>query len=79
MATLTVAAKAPFIPYSTIIASEFVKAETDVSLTVEFVDEKSVESGSDATAKLVVGEKTYSGELESLKGLAALILSFPVF
>ncbi|QFZ29007.1 putative glutamate-tRNA synthetase [Clavispora lusitaniae] len=75
MATLTVAAKAPFIPYSTIIASEFVKAETDVSLTVEFVDEKSVESGSDATAKLVVGEKTYSGELESLKGLAALIPS----
>lgn len=74
MATLTVAAKAPFIAYSTIIASEFVKAESDVSLTVEFVDEKSV-GEADATAKFVTAEKTYVGELEALKGLSTLIPS----
>lgn len=70
MATLTVAAKAPFIAYSALIASEFA-AEADFPVVVEIVDEKTAESGKDVTAKLTVGEKTYSGEPDILNAFAA--------
>lgn len=66
MATLTVAAKAPFIAYSALIAAEFAS-----SVTVEIVDEKSAESGKDVTAKLVSGGNTYSGEIDVLNALAS--------
>lgn len=69
MSSLTIAAKAPFIAYSALIAAEFAKAESN-TLAVEFVDEKSV--GKDATAEVKIDGKTYTGELDTLKALAAL-------
>lgn len=72
MATLTIAAKAPFIAYTPIIASGFVNSESDKSVTVEFVDDKSVESGKDVTAKFTNDGKTVEGELEAAQALIAL-------
>ncbi|SGZ58913.1 CIC11C00000000688 [Sungouiella intermedia] len=70
--SLTIAAKAPFIAYSAIIASEFESAESS-PITVDFVDDKAVEK--DATAKLVLGDKTYVGESEVLKAFGSLVPS----
>lgn len=72
MATLTVAAKAPFIAYTPIIASEFVNSENKHSVNVEFVDEKSVVSGKDVTAKFSNGSSTTEGELAAAQALIAL-------
>lgn len=73
MATLTIAAKAPFIAYSSIIAAEFAKAESSTDVTTVFVDQASVEKN--VTTKLEIGDKTYQGELEVLQGFATLAAS----
>lgn len=73
MATLTIAAKAPFIAYSSIIAAEFAKAESSTDVTTMFVDQASVEKN--VTTKLEIGDKTYQGELEVLQGFATLAAS----
>ncbi|GBL51446.1 glutamate-tRNA_ligase [Candidozyma auris] len=72
MATVTVAAKAPFIAYSAIIAAEFVNSTTDKAITVEFVDDKSVEAGKDATVKYAAHDKAVYGDIEVLNELTSL-------
>ncbi|GEQ67173.1 hypothetical protein JCM33374_g836 [Metschnikowia sp. JCM 33374] len=72
MPTLTVAAKAPFIAYSSIIASEFVKAESDASLAVEFVDEKTAHASSDVSVAFTIDDKVTAGEPDVLQVLASL-------
>lgn len=71
MPTLTIASKAPFIAYPSIIASEFVKAESKADLSVEYVDEKAVDS-SDATASFTIDGKLSAGEADVLQILASL-------
>lgn len=71
MATLTVAAKAPFIAYSAIIAAEFFNEESDSPLVVEFVDDKSVLADG-ATVSFSYNGKVTGGEAEVLKEIAQL-------
>lgn len=73
MPSLTVAAKAPFLAYSALIAAEFVKAESDVSIDIQYVDEKSAAAGSpDASAAFTVDDKVTAGEKDVLQILASL-------
>lgn len=69
MSTLTIAAKAPFIAYSALIAAEFANSESK-AVSTEIVDDKAVEK--DATAKVEIDGTTTVGELDTLKALAAL-------
>lgn len=73
---LTVAGKAAAIPYPTLIAVFFVNSsDTDVSIPVEFVDDKSVDKKIPSAIKLV----TPSGEtfIDQLDALDYLAQTFP--
>ncbi|QBM88944.1 glutamyl-tRNA synthetase [Metschnikowia aff. pulcherrima] len=72
MPTLTIAAKAPFLAYPAIIASEFVKADSGAEITLDIVDEKSAAAGADVSAAFTVDGKTTAGETEVLQVLASL-------
>lgn len=67
MPTLTVAAKAPFLAYASIIAANFV---TESEVTVEYVDEKA--TAGDAAASLKVDDKLIDGQSDVLQVLASL-------
>lgn len=71
MATLSVAAKAPFVAYSTLIAAEF----SATPVKVDLVDEKTVETGKDVTVRLSSGSHT-DGEAAVLKALGSEIAEF---
>ncbi|KAM9894669.1 hypothetical protein OXX79_008545, partial [Metschnikowia pulcherrima] len=72
MPTLTIAAKAPFLAYPAIIASEFVKADSGAEISLDIVDEKSAAAGADVSAAFTVDGKTTAGETEVLQVLASL-------
>ncbi|CAG89749.1 DEHA2F23012p [Debaryomyces hansenii CBS767] len=69
--SLTVAAKAPLVAYPSLIGVGFIDAsDSEISIPIEFVDEKTVDS-TDAGVKLVTPEgKTYSNQLDILNYLA---------
>ncbi|OBA16990.1 glutamyl-tRNA synthetase [Metschnikowia bicuspidata var. bicuspidata NRRL YB-4993] len=75
MLTLTVAAKAPFLAYASIIAAGFVRAESDVAVALEYVDDKSASASTDVSAVLTVDGQTTAGEPEILHVLASLVPS----
>lgn len=71
--SLSLASKAPFLAYPALIAVGFVNSsDNDVSIPVEFIDEKSVDSSNpNAIVKLVTPEgKTYFDQVEVLNYLA---------
>ncbi|KAK6460962.1 tRNA synthetases class I, catalytic domain-containing protein [Scheffersomyces coipomensis] len=71
--SLSIAAKATFVAYPVLIAVNVINDVVDeVSIPIEFVDEKSVDSSdADSSAKLVTPEgKTYSNQLDILNYLA---------
>lgn len=74
MSSLTVAAKAPFLAYSALIASEFAKAESE-AVSVEFVDDKSADSSKEVNVKLTQTGQTVLGEQKVLAALASGIPS----
>lgn len=69
---LTIAAKAPFVAYPTLIAVGFVNdSDNEISIPVEFVDEKSTD-GKDAAIKLTTPEgETYYSQLDALNYLSS--------
>ncbi|CCH44342.1 glutamyl-tRNA synthetase [Wickerhamomyces ciferrii] len=68
--TLTVAAKAPVVAYPALIAAQFVNAQSQDAVKIEFVDEKAVDK---ASAKLTKGDETVvDGEI-----LTKLASAFP--
>lgn len=75
MSTLTVAAKAPFIAYSSLIAAEFVKAETGADIAVQIVDEKTAVTLADVPVAFTAGDKTVQGDADVLQALASLVPS----
>ncbi|EGV64917.1 glutamate--tRNA ligase [Yamadazyma tenuis] len=66
--TLTIAAKAPAVAYSSVIAANLVNASSsDESINFEFIDEKDIEGDS---VKLTNDGKILVGQLAILNGLA---------
>ncbi|WLF81239.1 glutamate--tRNA ligase [Lodderomyces elongisporus] len=72
---LTVAGKAPTIPYPALIAVFFINSSNkDISIPVEFVDEKSATKEGSASIKLVTpGGETFVDQLDALDYLAQTI------
>lgn len=68
MSTLTIACKAPALPYSTILASQLVnESSSEESINLEFIDEKDIEGES---IKLSNDGKVLLGQLSILNGLS---------
>lgn len=68
MTQLTVAAKAPFIPYPVLIAADLINnSDVKGTVNVEFVDDKAVDGKS---VRLSVGDATYTDQLDILNYLA---------
>lgn len=74
MPELSVAAKAPFLPYSALIAAEFLSAEAQMTLDVTYVDEQTI--GADkATVVIKCGSDEYSGEKAVLTAISGQVPS----
>lgn len=73
MSTLSVAAKAAFLPYSALIAAEFLAAESQPVPAVTYVDEAAVSSDK-STVEYVSEGQTVTGE-EAVLGAIALKVS----
>ncbi|KAG7660627.1 GUS1 [[Candida] subhashii] len=73
--SLSIAAKAQFVAYPTLLAVSFINSNssTDISIPIEFIDEKSVDSSdANATIKLVTPEgKTFTNQLDALTYLSS--------
>jgi glutamyl-tRNA synthetase len=70
--TLSIAAKAQYVGYPALIATSFINnSDVDVSIPIEFVDEKSTDSSNaNANVKLVTPEgQTINDQFEALKYL----------
>lgn len=73
--TLTVAAKAPLVPYGSLIATEFVnRSNGDGKIDLQVVDQKSVDSAdANSASKLTTSDgKEIKGEADVLKELGKL-------
>lgn len=71
MASLNIAAKAPFIAYSAIIAGEFYSAEAKDTLVVEYIDDKTAQADADVTCTFTHNGKNTAGEEAVLRTIAA--------
>lgn len=74
MSSITVAAKAAFLPYSALIAAEFVTAESGSSPEITYVDEQSVDSDK-STVSFTSEGKTVAGEKNVLNAIAQQVSS----
>lgn len=68
--TLTIAAKAPLVAYTVLLASALVNADEPISpIDLKFVDSTQVESSDSSSSAILTGPATINGEYDILKYL----------